>query len=93
MTKKHFIELADAIREHNSHIDQVFGVHGDRMRFSAESIDVIANFCASQNSRFNRERWLDYIAGECGPACESVGVVPGGAGGARGARSTRTRHA
>src|SRR4029077_4184713 len=24
-------------------------------------------FCASENPRFKRERWLDYIAGRCGP--------------------------
>jgi hypothetical protein len=29
--------------------------------------DALADFCASQNSRFDRERWLGYIAGECGP--------------------------
>jgi hypothetical protein len=35
--------------------------------------DALADFCAAQNSRFDRERWLgrcwndSYIAGECGP--------------------------
>jgi hypothetical protein len=29
--------------------------------------DVLADFCRTQNPRFDRERWLDYIAGKCGP--------------------------
>lgn len=53
MTKKHFIELADVIRERRSYFDQV-------------QINIIADFCAAQNPRFDRARWLGYIAGECG---------------------------
>jgi len=51
MTKKHFIELADTIR--NSAV------------FSGAAIERLADFCASQNPNFNRQRWLDYIAGKC----------------------------
>jgi hypothetical protein len=29
--------------------------------------ELPADFCQSTNPRFNRERWLAYIAGECGP--------------------------
>jgi hypothetical protein len=58
MTKKHFIALADAIR--------VFR-EADARAFNKEQLEVIADFCQSQNPRFNRERWLAYIAGECGP--------------------------
>ena len=64
MTKKHFIELADMIKDHNN---------GNLLPlFSDVQIGLIADFCASQNSRFNRERWLSYIAGECGPNGEKV---------------------
>lgn len=56
MTKKHFIELADKIK---------WASKGD-YPFNAESIAHLADFCQSQNPRFNRERWLSYIKGECG---------------------------
>jgi len=37
------------------------------MNFSPEAIDALADFCQSQNSRFNHERWIGYINGKCGP--------------------------
>ncbi len=64
MTKKHFIELADRIREWNYHPPYYMSVpffHKDHLKF-------LADFCKSQNPRFNRERWLDYIDGKCGPS-------------------------
>ena len=67
MTKKHFIALADAIREHNRVIVNVWGANGGRMSFSDEELHALAHFCQSQNPRFDRERWLGYIAGTCGP--------------------------
>lgn len=54
MTKKHFIQLADTIR--NSPVE-----------FTAEHLAVLADFCVKQNPQFNRTRWLAYIANECGP--------------------------
>ncbi|MBO0695598.1 MAG: hypothetical protein J2P56_05795, partial [Verrucomicrobia bacterium] len=60
MTKKHFIQMADYVREHNTHPDR--GVH-----FTDGQIRTLAEFCYAQNPRFNRERWLSYIKGECGP--------------------------
>jgi hypothetical protein len=60
MSKKHFIALADYIRRHNQDF------HGAG-RFTPDQLEFLADFCFSQNSRFNRERWLAYIAGECGP--------------------------
>ena len=59
MTKKHFIALANTIREFNTNPSR------DDM-FSQENIEALADFCKLQNSNFNRERWLSYIAGECG---------------------------
>lgn len=58
MTKKHFIALADWMKNHA----------GENYRggFTSAHIESLANFCASQNPRFNRERWIGYINGECG---------------------------
>jgi hypothetical protein len=61
MTKKHFIALANTI---------IRSAPADRSAqgtFSRDAILELADFCASQNPQFNRERWLAYIAGECGP--------------------------
>jgi hypothetical protein len=60
MSKQDFIALADTIREHNR-VTQGEG------RFSEDHIDTLADFCASQNYAFKRERWLMYLKGECGP--------------------------
>ena len=64
MTKKNFVALADSIREHNSsgYVDRP----GFNL-FDQQHLNSLAAFCASQNPNFNRERWLAYIAGECGP--------------------------
>jgi nitroreductase len=59
MTKQHFIALADAIRSHN--------LYASNQKFTADQLDTLAEFCYYANGRFNRERWLAYIAGECGP--------------------------
>ncbi len=58
MSKKHFIELAD-------HIKKFIGL-GSPVEFTQSQIESLADFCASQNPNFKRERWLDYIAGKCG---------------------------
>lgn len=58
MSKKHFIALADAIREHNATFTD--------NPFDYGHINALADFCHAQNSQFNRERWLNYIAGNCG---------------------------
>ena len=54
MTKKHFIELANLIKV-RPHC------------FNALAVESLADFCADQNPRFNRQRWLDYLANRCGP--------------------------
>ena len=58
MTKRHFIALADAIIAHN---------RTEPIPFTPTQLDTLAWFCASENPNFNRQRWLDYIAGKCGP--------------------------
>ncbi len=55
MSKKHFIRLADYLRN-------------NREAFDFVAIARLADFCQEQNPNFNRKRWLSYIAGECGPS-------------------------
>ena len=62
MTKKQFVALADSIREHN----QLAQFNGENA-FTVDQLAALARFCAAVNPRFKRERWLDYIAGRCGP--------------------------
>lgn len=57
MSKKQFIALADTIIRENT-----FGVP-----FYPRQIEALADFCAAQNPAFNRQRWLDYLAGNRGP--------------------------
>lgn len=57
MTKKHFIALADYIRKPAGYCEP----------FTRRQIEWLADFCKAQNGRFDRARWLAYIAGECGP--------------------------
>lgn len=60
MTKQHFITLADRLkdaREPWCHCEP----------FTQQQIEYLALFCQTQNPRFNRQRWLDYIAGVAGP--------------------------
>lgn len=62
MTKKHFIALADAIRDHNNNVVRIGGTY-----FQPTQLDSLATFLQRQNPRFNRQRWLGYINGFCGP--------------------------
>lgn len=59
MSKKNFIALADAIRNHN----KTYPAN----QFTVGQISVLGDFCQAQNSQFNRYRWESYIRGECGP--------------------------
>ena len=61
MRKKHFIALADYIRQYNC-----WHLTGETP-FTDVQIELLARFCKSQSSAFNRERWLGYIRGENGP--------------------------
>jgi hypothetical protein len=61
MTKKHFIALADAIREHNS-----IAVNNGDTPFTASQLETLADAFQHENSNFMRERWLAYVAGQCG---------------------------
>jgi len=54
--KKHFIALADYLRDTRGYCEA----------FTPAQLEHLANFCHAQNCEFKRERWLDYIAGKCG---------------------------
>lgn len=58
MTKKHFIALADTIKDYNKRQGIPFL---DRHR------EALADFCERQNPHFDRDGWLGYIAGSNGP--------------------------
>jgi len=84
MSKKDFIALADTVRgtRPTSDTESETGIyHPVNGRPSGmyqweKTRDALADFCAAQNPRFNRARWLAYIAGEVGP---NGGAVKGGA--------------
>jgi hypothetical protein len=63
MTKKDFIALADRIKEHNELQQGTV----NPITFGPFHLNTLANFCHAQNCAFKRDRWLSYIAGECGP--------------------------
>ena len=70
MSKKHFIALADAMRTVEARIaeaEPTSVIRNDPWAIMQLIRHVIANVCAAENSRFNRQRWMEYIAGECGP--------------------------
>jgi hypothetical protein len=67
MTKKDIVALAEAIRTHNRTAD-------GRTEFTPDHLQVLADFCASQDPNFNRQLWIDYIAREGRPGDESISV-------------------
>jgi hypothetical protein len=66
MSKKHFIELADCLKALKVEAPVTAIDHGMAEMWSVV-VHSMADFCQSQNSRFDRARWMAYIAGECGP--------------------------
>jgi hypothetical protein len=57
MTKEDLVALAAALRTHNHTAD-------GRTEFTPDHLRVLADFCASQESDFDRQQWIDYIAPE-----------------------------
>jgi hypothetical protein len=62
MSKKDFIQLADFIAMHNKYPSS------SDSPFTGAHLATLADFCRSQNSAFNRERWFGYINGQNGPS-------------------------
>jgi hypothetical protein len=63
MTKKDFIALADEIRQHNKVAATGCGITA----YAPDQINALADWLAKSNPRFNRAKWLGYVAGESGP--------------------------
>lgn len=61
MAKKHFIALADTVKDW-----QECAKRGACDPFTEGQLTVLAGFCEEQNPRFIRSRWLGYIAGTNG---------------------------
>ena len=61
MSKKDFVDLADRLKRVKN------GNDGGLVSWEY-ILEEICQFCKSQNFNFNRERFLDYLAGECGPS-------------------------
>jgi hypothetical protein len=72
MTKKHFIELANTIRDENAHRESA----GLPLMFDKAAQIALADFCIQQNPQFRRGRWLDYIEGRCGPNGGTIKTNP-----------------
>jgi hypothetical protein len=77
MTNKHFCALADVIRRERAiamaelqtaTVDPELNPAFENGVLSGigAMTQVLADFCAAQNPKFNRERWLGYIAGTNG---------------------------
>ncbi len=66
MTKKHFIALADAIKEHHARNSHPLA------HFNKPQLECLMAFCRAQNPQFNASRWLNYIDGNCGPSGGAV---------------------
>lgn len=64
MSKKHFIALADAIKDHE-YKARIMGQHFTG--FTQDQIEMLADFCQTTNPNFKRQRWLGYVRGENGP--------------------------
>jgi len=63
MSKKHFIELANTMRETRP----IASEDSDRFKQWMKDVIALADFCARQNSNFKRDRWLGFINGQNGP--------------------------
>ena len=64
MTKKHFISLAETLRD---------DLQPELTPFMFEQVvGALAAWCHSQNSNFNEAIFRGYIAGTCGPSGGAV---------------------
>lgn len=74
MSKKHFIALADVLRQTEPVISKAIGtsspygegIEAGRMQQWMHMRDTLADFCQAQNGNFKRDQWIDCIEGKCG---------------------------
>ena len=66
MTKRHFIALANLVTGLEPLSLRPREPSPEHRQWEAMR-DALATFCQEQNPRFLRQRWLDYVAGKCGP--------------------------
>lgn len=64
MTKKDFITLADALKEARPSTERIDAAH---FQWNND-VHFVALACRASNPNFNRNRWLNYIDGNCGPS-------------------------
>lgn len=75
MRKSNFVSLAIVIRDHNARCLATFGRNAGRMLFSAEEIEILADWCQSQakpyrgtdgrmHSGFHRDRFMAIANGQ-----------------------------
>jgi hypothetical protein len=67
MSKKDFIALADMVKNHNSKLVEFRNPGYTTEMFYEAQLEVLAQFCAKY-PRFDRQLWLNYIEGNCGPS-------------------------
>jgi hypothetical protein len=67
MTNKDLVTLADTLRINNRTANAA-------TEFTPDHLRVLADFFASQDASFKRERWMDYITGEWEPGIEPIFV-------------------
>lgn len=68
MTQKHFIALADALRQTRPRFHEENMKRGPNAATMVDDqwrrdVAYIADVCEASNPRFNRQHWLDYIDG------------------------------
>ena len=62
MSKKHFIRLADHLREMKPWFEREHG-----KRAFQHVVDMASRFCRESNPRFLPGRFEGYVYGQCGP--------------------------
>jgi hypothetical protein len=70
MSKKDFIALADSLRTVKPDVhapNQTPQQYTDAWAVWAMCVSQVADTCARSNPAFMRDRWMDYVNGECGP--------------------------
>ena len=67
MSKKHFIALAQVLMDTKPQPNGPTWDYAEAILQWERIRNALADFCEDQNPRFNRERWLGFIAGENGP--------------------------